>query len=184
MKTYENISGFFNFNDFYDFIASNFESGATFVEVGVWFGKSIVYLAQKIKELDKDIKIYAVDTWEGTKNESMLMDIVKQFNGNIYQEFLNNIKDCNVSTIIPIVKESKEAAKDFPDNSLDFVFLDADHSYEAVIGDINTWYPKIKNGGIISGHDYGFWNSVNKAVDQLLPSVKTFPGTVWYYKKE
>lgn len=185
MKTYEDISGFFNFSEFYDFIASNFENGATFIEVGAWFGKSVIYLAQRVKSLNKIIKIYAVDTWEGTKNESMLMDIVKQFGGNIYGEFINNIKDCNVDDLItPIIKDSCLAAENFSDNSVDFIFLDADHSYEAAKSDILTWYPKVKSGGIISGHDYGFWSGVNKAVDELIPNVKTFQGTVWYYKKD
>jgi len=53
-----------------------------------------------------------------------------------------------------INKYSVEGAKDFVDNTLDFVYLDADHSYQAVKDDLNAWYPKLKVGGIICGHDF------------------------------
>jgi hypothetical protein len=53
-----------------------------------------------------------------------------------------------------IKKSSLEAAKDIKDNSLDFVYIDADHSYKSVTEDIGAWLPKVKKGGIVSGHDY------------------------------
>jgi hypothetical protein len=51
-------------------------------------------------------------------------------------------------------KRSEEAAPDFLDGSLDFVYIDAQHHYEAVCDDIARWYPKVKVGGIIGGHDF------------------------------
>lgn len=50
---------------------------------------------------------------------------------------------------------SHDAAPQVKDKSLDFVFIDADHSYEHVIEDIRDWAPKVKPGGMVSGHDYG-----------------------------
>jgi hypothetical protein len=49
---------------------------------------------------------------------------------------------------------SVDAAEQFEDNSIDFVYLDGDHVYAAVRADIAAWWPKIKPGGILSGHDY------------------------------
>lgn len=49
---------------------------------------------------------------------------------------------------------SIEAAKLFEDGSLDFAFVDSDHSYEGCMADIKAWYPKIKKGGILFGHDF------------------------------
>lgn len=46
------------------------------------------------------------------------------------------------------------AAMKIEDESLDFVYIDADHSYENVMNDINAWFPKVRKGGIVSGHDY------------------------------
>ena len=56
---------------------------------------------------------------------------------------------------------SEEAAKQFADGSLDFVYLDARHYREAVEQDIACWAPKVKSGGILAGHDY---------LDGILPS--------------
>jgi predicted O-methyltransferase YrrM len=49
---------------------------------------------------------------------------------------------------------SVEASKTFEDKSVDFVFIDAGHTYEEVVEDIKSWLPKVKKGGFIGGHDY------------------------------
>jgi predicted O-methyltransferase YrrM len=56
--------------------------------------------------------------------------------------------------IIGIEATSEFAADYIKNQSLDLVFIDADHSYEAVVQDIKIWIPKIRSGGIIAGHDY------------------------------
>jgi hypothetical protein len=57
-----------------------------------------------------------------------------------------------------------DAAKLVEDKSLDFVFIDADHSYEGCRADIENWLPKVRAGGFISGHDFD-WNTVGRAVN-------------------
>lgn len=61
---------------------------------------------------------------------------------------------------------SIEAAKQIDDESLDFVFIDADHSFESVLADITAWFPKVRKGGLISGHDFEHprFPGVSKAV--------------------
>ncbi len=49
---------------------------------------------------------------------------------------------------------SEEAAREIPEGSLDFAYLDAQHHYEAVKHDIALWWPKVKAGGLLAGHDY------------------------------
>lgn len=71
---------------------------------------------------------------------------------------------------------SEEASKYFPDNYLDFVYIDADHIYKSVKQDLELWYPKVKKGGIFAGHDYvdrvckygifGVKRAVNEMVDK------------------
>merc|ERR1719174_1988363 len=54
----------------------------------------------------------------------------------------------------PIKGYSMAVSKRFADNSLDWVYIDAGHTYEAVMADLNAWYPKVRLGGLISGDDY------------------------------
>ena len=53
-----------------------------------------------------------------------------------------------------INKYSVDGAKEVEDNLLDFVYLDGDHSFKGVMVDFNAWYPKLKVGGVICGHDF------------------------------
>lgn len=89
-----------------------------------------------------------------------------------------------------IRKDSKDASKDIPDASLDFVFIDADHSYEGSKTDIEAWYPKVKPGGLLSGHDYGnvkfpkfgVTKSVNEFSRKIGVPVETGENFTWFIK--
>lgn len=71
-----------------------------------------------------------------------------------------------------IQKFSVDAAKDIEDGSLDWIFLDGNHSLRAVLDDMDAWWPKVKIGGVFGGHDYGddtnypSWVEVKSAVDR------------------
>jgi predicted O-methyltransferase YrrM len=67
-----------------------------------------------------------------------------------------------------IVKKSVDAAPDVPDGSLDFVYIDAEHSYKSVKEDIAAWAPKVRTGGIVSGHDYYVTKKGNTGVIQAV----------------
>ncbi len=62
-----------------------------------------------------------------------------------------NLSNRNVDFIY---KASKKACKQFEDNTLDFVYIDANHSFKHVFEDIDCWYPKVVDGGVIGGHDF------------------------------
>jgi len=86
-----------------------------------------------------------------------------------------------------IEKDSNEAVKDFEDNSLDFVFLDSYLDYGQALDDLNTWYSKVKVGGLFSGHD---WNSpqVQEAVykfrqDNDITEHMSCYGDTWIWKR-
>lgn len=66
---------------------------------------------------------------------------------------------------------SVEVAKWIQNESVDFVFIDANHKYEFVKEDIKTWYPKVRKGGILSGHDYYEFKSGRGGV---IPAVNEF----------
>ena len=80
--------------------------------------------------------------------------------------------------------DSVEMAKHVKDESLDFVFIDADHRYKAVKADIAAWTPKVKPGGYVTGHDIHL-SGVLRAVEETFPDyVDTGVDHVWYFKKE
>jgi hypothetical protein len=94
-------------------------------------------------------KIYGVDSW---KAYSGYRDHVSQDKlDGFYEQTLERVRPHNCELIRDW---STEAAKRFDDRSIDFVFIDANHRLEDVINDIVAWEPKVRPGGIVSGHDY------------------------------
>lgn len=190
LQPYLNTRNFFNYKDFYKHIAA--QGYKTLAEVGSWKGHSIGFLAnQMIKNGNRSFELYAVDIWEDCqwKNLDKNKDIELKY---IYEIFQINLRKQGVLDKIRIVKEnSDKAASRFADEYFDFVYIDADHHYESVLKDIKAWYPKVKNGGIIAGHDY--YNKADmkakEAVDKLvqekyLPKIKEAKGSVWYSVKK
>lgn len=86
--------------------------------------------------------------------------------------------------------ESAFVAQQFSDGSLDFVFIDADHSYAGCLADICAWLPKVRRGGWIGGHDYGhrlerggLWGvkrAVNEIAEQHGWHVETGQDLTWF----
>ena len=127
-------------------------------EVGVKFGRTTFYLLDN----HPDIIIYSIDN-----------DISKFYNNDVKIKYGNRL--------IPIQGNSYLVAKEIPDNSLDLVFIDADHSYGAVKKDIIAYAPKLKEGGLLTGHDIDY-PGVNKAVNELIIDYDVGPNHVWIKK--
>ena len=72
-----------------------------------------------------------------------------------------------------------DAAPLVDDGSLDFVFIDADHTYEGALADIKAWTPKVRAGGMVSGHDYN-WPSVKRAVNETGEDPHVSHDNVWF----
>ena len=180
---YKNIGeDWFTYPDLYSsMVNKHLNNGGHFVEVGSWKGRSASFMAVEIYNSKcKDIiKFDCVDTWKGSI-EHQDMDIIKE--DSLYKTFLENIQPV-IDIINPIRKTSLEASQMYEDNTLDFVFLDASHEYNDVIDDIKTWLPKIKNNGILAGHDYGR-DDVNKAVNDYFKNQKFMVSEdCWIYEK-
>jgi hypothetical protein len=84
---------------------------------------------------------------------------------------------------------STEVAKTIPNESLDFVFIDANHSYEYVVADIAAWLPKLRKGGIIYGHDYQDFSNQRlrwdymHVVDAVNGWVRSYKVNPWFLMK-
>ena len=146
---WHNIQGWFDFQDIYDEMISRApQEGAIFIEVGTWRGKSFCYLAERVVESKKWIKLVAIDTWKGS-DEDEHRNYINSIGGpdKLYYEFLTNMKNANIlSFITPLRIESIPASQLWANETLDFVFIDASHHYADVVEDIKHWYPKVKKG--------------------------------------
>ena len=95
------------------------------------------------------MKLYCVDLWDiylgGPRRQTADM------HDKHFDEAHENLDKYEVTFIR---KPSMEAIHDVPDKSLDFVYIDADHSFDFVMQDLIEWSKKVRMGGIVSGHDY------------------------------
>lgn len=151
------------------------------VEIGVWHGDGAIAI------LNKPIaRVYLVDPYDKAEEFKDCELKPSRFNEGYDLAILTAVRKVYKwsERAFFVFARSIEAAKTIEDD-LDFVYIDANHNYEYVKQDIEAWYPKLKKGGILSGHDYPTL-SVQKAVDEFVKShklklIETIPD--WYCYK-
>ena len=140
----------------YLFHELDFKTGA---EIGLAEGNYSI----KLCEANPQMKIYGIDAWK-------LYGTYADYSAKKLDFLYRKVKDQLGS--FPnheIIKEfSMEAVKKFADDSLDFVYIDANHAEPYITQDIIEWSKKVRSGGIVSGHDYfnGKGFDVIKAVNR------------------
>jgi hypothetical protein len=125
-----------------------------FIEMGYKVGAEVgVYKGEFSEKLSKaGLHLYAIDPWR----------VYKDFNHPKGQARLDFQYEHTKRTLAPypkatiIRKTSMDAVNDFADESLDFVYIDANHEFRYIAEDIFEWSKKVKKGGVVSGHDYFF----------------------------
>jgi len=182
---YQEIYGFFDFEKVYDIILDSLKTDDIFVEVGSAWGKSALYMMEKLYYTNKKIKFYCVDIFtqeEDIDNIQFPFGKGKEYrarfkNQTLYYDFIYNINNSFAKEFkpIPLKTYSDLAANIFENESCKAVFIDAAHDFDSVSRDLEAWWPKIMNGGILAGHDFygkenGFSdeNGVAKAVNQFI----------------
>lgn len=147
----------FDFSNFYDRVAKELPNDCKVAEIGIADGISALYLAEKLNGLGKKFTLYMIDNMDYGGYIQLC---------TIYE---NIIKSGLGGSIKVVPKDSIEASKDFNEGELNFIFLDSSHEYIETRESIKAWYPKLKDGSILSGHDYYLYEGVKKAVDELIP---------------
>jgi len=148
---YKEIKGWFDFADLYSEQVSLADDMAHFVEVGSFYGKSASFMGVEIANSNKQIRFDAIDLFEVNADPT-----TPQVQNDAYKACLKNV--AHVKKYVNVIKnDSVAAAVGYGDNSLDFVFIDAEHTKDATLRDLRAWYPKVKSGGTIAGHDYFPW---------------------------
>ena len=140
----------------------------SYVEVGVLKGE----YSSKVASLWKGSNIYLIDQWCQNNQADVCSILTNDDHSKNYQQVLNTFKN---DPRVQILKSSSiDASKKFNDKTLDCVYLDGDHSYVGFMQDLIAWWPKIRNGGILSGHDYAnvFWGDSHKDPGATWTAVK------------
>ncbi len=105
------------------------------------------------------LKLYAIDPWKSYKDYE---DSRGQARLDFLYEHTKRLLSPYSSSVI-IRKSSMKAVLDFPDNSLDFVYIDGNHQLRYVTEDLSEWSKKVKAGGVVCGHDYIYTNPRTQA---------------------
>lgn len=172
---YKDVEGWAAFTDLYAEAVRDAKSGDAFVEVGSWLGRSAAFMGVEIINSKKNITLFCVDPWEDGGPDLRDTSYFKDLKEPPFDIFKRNVKPVE-GYIVPLRMTSIRGAATFYDETVSFLMLDGDHSYEAVKADIAAWLPKMKKGGVISGDDY-LWPGVTKAVheafgDKVEPVIK------------
>ena len=157
------------------------------IELGTDGGTTTLYLLQQMPTLTLhgiDPYLPYVDwggdvfRWHGGLNRD---------NDSSYAEFMNKVAPYG-DRYLHHKKTSDDAASDFEDESMDFIFIDGLHTYDQVLKDCTNYYPKLKKGCLFCGHDYKTIAGVNIAVNEFaliagINAVNVMKQDVWYWIK-
>jgi hypothetical protein len=131
--------------------------------------------------------LYLIDLWGPYEQRGLIKSVTVNFEKE-YQKVLDKFKG---NPVVQVLKgDSLQRVKQFRNKSLDFIYIDGNHNYEAVKADIEAWYPKLRKNGVMAGHDYEDpkWPGVKKAVDEWAESkgikIQCKRGDWWYDKAE
>jgi len=138
-------------------------------EVGVFRGNTSEALLSEFP----DLRLWMVDPWAPFDGESRL-DKSSQDDFDSSMEAAMLWTDFAKQRRYVLRQASLNAASRFSDDTLDFVFIDGNHLYENVVADISAWWPKLRRGGLMTGHDYAVYGDANgkwgvkRAVDEFV----------------
>ena len=165
-----------------------YETGA---EIGVYTGHYSEVLCQG----NPGVKMYCIDPWKVYETEEIEPYAQDQKAlSKFYAEAKKRLAPYNCEIIR---KTSMEAVKDFKPDSLDFVYVDANHDFENVLEDLEEWSKIVRKGGMVAGHDYGHFKhkdrnlGTKRAIDahviindvKMLFLVNRNYQTTWFYVK-
>jgi predicted O-methyltransferase YrrM len=165
-----------------DLVTHLFQQQETIVglEIGVASGWTMNHFLQNLPNL----KLTGIDPYVGYMDGHI--KITQEMLDAQYLAAQDNISDFASRGKI-LRGYSQDFVNSFEDESLDYIFIDGDHSYEGALRDCELFFSKIKNGGIFAGHDWSF-AGVQKAVNEFKdrngsPNIRLVGVDVWYWIK-
>ncbi len=146
------------------------------VELGVRDGQTYFFLLEKCPS----IKLVGIDIWDKIPYRDGKDDLTGWPHAENERAVRAQAKRYGMRAML-LKGLTDELCSEFSDNSVDLIFIDADHTYTAVKKDIINWRPKLRSGGFLTGHDI-HWPEVRDAVDELIIHYEVGPDNVWYTK--
>lgn len=155
-------------------------------EIGVQGGRTTHYLLENLPGIEKYYCIDPWETYEGFRTDRMY----SRLSSRSYKQFCKVVLSAFEDRIVVHKMKSWDAAPLVPDGSLDFVFIDGSHVYEHVLRDIRDWTQKVRDRGLISGHDFtteppDWWNGgVARAVREVFGDAFELEHcSIWWVRK-
>lgn len=168
----------------YDLAWENLDSGGLAVEIGSWKGRSAFVTANVCKE--KGARLICIDTFSGCESQKALYEATVKMGPDYFMD--QNIKMNLEGLPVTLWKgDSTAEHKKLSDEDVSFCFIDGDHFNPVVGQDIDNFWPKIKHGGIFSGHDYTKeFPDVITEVNRKFPNPddRKIKHSIWIIKKE
>ena len=151
-------------------------------ELGVCKGFTLRHFLDLAPQITK---VYAVDSW--TPYMDWWGPVTQQMVDN-WREYAMTLLNPYMDKIELLEMDAASAASHIPNHSLDYIFIDGDHSHSAVTRDLNNYWSKVKTGGIFAGHD---WNlpEVSQAVNEfrqqnnITTEIRFTQTNVWFWYK-
>ena len=130
-------------------------NGLNLVGEGAEIGVKTGIYSRDILTIWRGRKLYSIDPWIEFSKEKYIdsANVDKDQQAEYYSQTCNRLRSFGSRSQI-LQSTSEEAAHQFDKGQLDFVYIDAQHHYEAVKKDLWLWYPKVRRGGILCGHDF------------------------------
>jgi len=152
-------------------------------EIGVAFGGHAERILSRT-----GATLFCIDPYKHFDNYDDAMNVSNAEFNRLYNFTKNRLQKYG-KRVVFVRKSSQHAAISIKTH-LDFVYIDGDHSESGIKDDLLNWFPKIADGGIIAGHDYGHPNfpGVKKIIDQFFGrfnwKIHTYPSGVWWVEKK
>jgi len=131
-------------------------------EVGCWTGESTAILATEAKLTGGRITV--IDWFNGNEGSDLKPLAEKH---DIQKIFTDNMHEAGVLDVMDIISENSATAHEkLKDGAFDLIYIDAGHTYINVYEDIQNYVPKVRDGGIICGHDFDATEYNEKFINQ------------------
>lgn len=148
----------------------------TILELGSFHGRSARAMLD-----NSEATLWCVDSWTGIENPGPDHAVITE---DDFFTFLRNTSDLHHRMVI-LRMFTRQAAEVLDGLRFDMIFIDANHTYEAVKFDVTTFMPMVSPGGILCGHDYNInYPGCMKAVRELVPNKQIGGANIWWTKLE